>query len=117
MQKKRLIFTLLVDNGSFALSRNFRLQKIGDLKLAQFNDKLTATHIDELVILDVSRGPRKIDVFSTIVSSISKRCFIPITAGGGVSSLEHVEELLSAGADKILINSGLFEDGSLFKYW
>ncbi|MDA7719785.1 HisA/HisF-related TIM barrel protein [Alphaproteobacteria bacterium] len=103
---------MLVDNSYFALSRNFRLQKIGDINwlMDNYDFGLTATQIDELIILDVSRGGRNIDVFCSIVKSISQKCFIPISAGGGVLTFKHAEKLLHAGADKIVLNTALFED-------
>ena len=60
MLKKRVIFTLLYDNGSFMLSRNFRLQKVGDLEWLKknYNFSKLAFSIDELVLLDVTRTKR-----------------------------------------------------------
>ena len=53
MLKKRVIFTLLYDNGSFMLSRNFRLQRVGDLEWLKknYNFSKISFSIDELVIL------------------------------------------------------------------
>ena len=58
--KKRIIFTLLYNSGQFALSRNFRLQSIGDSEWLQknYNFDNVSFHIDELLILDVSRDKR-----------------------------------------------------------
>ena len=60
MLKKRVIFTLLYDNGSFMLSRNFRLQKVGDLKWLKknYNFSKLSFSIDELIVLDVTRTKR-----------------------------------------------------------
>ena len=56
MVKKRLIFTLLYNDGGFMLSRNFRLQRAGDIQWlkSNYNFKKIAFTIDELIILDVS---------------------------------------------------------------
>jgi len=58
MAKKRLIFTLLYNDGGFMLSRNFRLQRAGNIESLRtnYNFKNIAFSIDELIILDVSRG-------------------------------------------------------------
>ena len=72
MLKKRLIFTLLYDNGYFMLSRNFRLQKVGDdnwLKNS-YNFEEIAFSIDELILLDVTRNNKNIRQFSEAVKSI-----------------------------------------------
>ena len=56
--KKRVMFTLLYEQGQFVLSRNFRLQIVGNLEWLKKNYDFSkiAFSIDELVILDVSRG-------------------------------------------------------------
>ena len=57
MLKKRIIFTLLYDQGTFVLSRNLDLQKVGDLRWLKENYDFSrvAFSIDELIILDISR--------------------------------------------------------------
>lgn len=66
------------------LSRNFRLQKVGDMAWLQNNYDFSkvAFSIDELVVLDVSRNQRDIDQFSTQLQTLSRGCFVPISAGG-----------------------------------
>ena len=61
MLKKRLIFTLLYDSGYFSLSRNFRLQRVGDLKWLKenYNFEYISRYIDELIVLDVSKKKEK----------------------------------------------------------
>jgi len=89
------------------LSRNFRLQKVGNLKWLQknYNFSQIAFSIDELIILDVSREKNNQDEFCEHVRSLTEMCFIPIGAGGGVRDVEYARKLLHAGADKIVINS------------
>jgi cyclase len=110
--KKRIIFTLLYDAGYFMMSRNFRLQKVGDLSWLQKNYDFShiAFFIDELVVLDVTRGPRNTDRFAETLRALTGECFVPIAAGGGIRSLEQVRSLLRSGADKIVVNTLLFEE-------
>lgn len=112
MLKKRVIFTLLFDNGQFLLSRNFRLQKVGNLSWLErnYNFADVAFHIDELIVIDVSRNQRDLDSFCAMLEQVSSGCFAPITAGGGVTSVSHAKRLLRSGADKVLVNTALFED-------
>ena len=112
MLKKRIIFTLLYDQGTFVLSRNFRLQKVGDLRWLKENYDFSrvAFSIDELIILDVSRGDRDEEKFREHVGSLSEECFIPIAAGGGIRNVEQARQLLYSGADKIVVNSLLSND-------
>lgn len=97
------------------LSRNFRLQKVGDGRWLERNYDFSriAFSIDELMVLDVSREERNIDAFCQQLKSITKGCFAPIAAGGGVRSVEDARGLLRAGADKVVINTPLFGQSSL----
>jgi len=111
MLKKRVIFTLLYDDGSFMLSRNFRLQKVGDIQWLKrnYNFSKLSFSIDEIVLLDVSRKNRDVERFLNHVRDISELCFIPISAGGGIRDVKDAHNLINNGADKIVINS-LFGD-------
>ena len=117
MLKKRLIFTLLYSSGSFMLSRNFRLQAVGNFDWLQRNYDFShiSNSIDELVVLDVSRKKRNLDEFCEVLKAITFNNFVPITAGGGVKDVHSARNLLRSGADKILINSGLFNESNLEK--
>ena len=115
MLKKRLIFTLLYDQGFFMLSRNFRLQKVGDLRWLQTNYNFShiAFSIDELIVIDVSRRKRDISQFCEHLKVLTEGCFVPIAAGGGVRTIEHARTLLRSGADKVVINTPLFDNQAL----
>ena len=117
MLKKRLIFTLLYNRGSFMLSRNFRLQKVGDLKWLQLNYNFAqiSRAIDELIVLDVSREARNHASFSEMLKLLTKGCFMPISAGGGIRSLEQAKQLLRSGADKVVLNSAIHDDPALIR--
>ena len=115
MLKKRIIFTLHYENGVFNLSRNFRLQKIGDIDwlLKNYNFIKIAESIDELIIIDVSREKRNNQEFLNTVSEISKNIFVPVCLGGGIRTLEYAKKLFESGADKIILNTSLFVNPSL----
>jgi cyclase len=117
MVKKRIMFTLFYDNGQFCLSRNFGLQKVGDISWVQNNLRFSemSRFIDELIVLDVSRGVRNPDKFSETLKLVTKGCFVPVSAGGGVGSTEHARQLLQSGADKVVINSALENNPSEVK--
>lgn len=112
MLKKRLIFTLLYSNGQFMLSRNFRLQKVGNLHWLQTNYNFShiSFSIDELIVLDVTRGEKKPDEFCAALKQLTEGCFVPIAAGGGVRTIETARNLLRSGADKVVVNSALYEN-------
>lgn len=110
MLKKRLIFTLLSQNGVFQLSRNFSLQAVGNLDwLRKYYDLSSISRsVDELVLLNVARGEKRMESFCQDVSKLSSFCFMPIAAGGGIQSLDDAHRLLDSGADKLVVNSALF---------
>ncbi|NLQ05932.1 HisA/HisF-related TIM barrel protein [Cylindrospermopsis raciborskii] len=115
MLKKRIIFTLLYDSGSFMLSRNFRLQRVGNLDWLQrhYNFAHVSFFIDELIVLDVTRKERNLEDFCHTLQALTTGCFVPIAAGGGVRSLDQARSLLRSGADKIVVNSPLFDQPDL----
>lgn len=117
MVKKRLIFTLLYNDGGFMLSRNFRLQRAGNIEWLKgnYDFKNIAFTIDELIILDVSRNERNLERFCDHMKAITEECFIPIAAGGGIISHEHARAILNSGADKIVINTAFFKAPAFVK--
>ena len=94
------------------LSRNFKLQNVGDLDWLNkhYNFSRISFFIDELIILDVSRNERDFDFFCSQVKTLTKNCFVPISAGGGINNVNQAKTLLRSGADKIVVNSLLFNN-------
>lgn len=117
MLRKRVIFTLLYDSGSFMLSRNFRLQRVGNLDWLQrnYNFAHIAFFIDELIVLDVTRGQHDPTAFCETLKALTAGCFVPIAAGGGVRSVDQAYQLLRSGADKIVVNTPLFDQPELVR--
>ena len=117
MLKKRLIFTLLAQGGKFMLSRNFKLQSVGDVAWIRdhYEFDSIAFAIDELIVLDVTRGARDREGFAALLLELSRHCFMPIAAGGGIRSVDDARRLLNAGADKVVVNTALFTDPDLVR--
>lgn len=117
MVKKRLIFTLLYNDSGFMLSRNFRLQRAGNIEWlkSNYDFKKIAFTIDELIVLDVSRNERNISRFCEHIKLIGQECFIPIAAGGGIVSHDQARTIMNSGADKLVVNSALFKAPSFVK--
>ena len=115
MLRKRLIFTLIYSDGFFNQSRNFRLQKVGDINWLEKNYafKKLAFSLDELIVLDASRGSRDIITFAKNLSRLVEDVFIPICAGGGIRCMEDAEVLFKNGADKIILNTIIYENKDL----
>jgi cyclase len=96
------------------LSRNFRLQKVGDLKWLQTNYNFShiSYSIDELIVFDVTRGERSSKAFCEALKELAEGCFVPIAAGGGVRTLEYARTLLRSGADKVVVNTKLYDSSN-----
>lgn len=117
MLKKRLIFTILLQNNKIVLSRNFKLQSVGNIEwvIENFNIDSLFNSIDELVIINTNRFEEDFSIFCEQVANFSKNCFMPIAAGGGIISESHANNILNSGADKIIVNTILFENPDLVK--
>jgi cyclase len=96
-------------------SRNFRLQKVGNLTWLERNYQFQkiAFSLDELIVLNATKEKKSINTFAETISRLVNDVFIPIAAGGGIRSMEDAELLFNSGADKIVINSILSEDPPL----
>ena len=98
-------------------SRNFRLQRVGDLRWLERNYQFQriAFTLDELIVINATRGEKSIQTFAAMISELVNEVFIPLTAGGGIRTMQDAELLFNNGADKILVNSILIEDPGLVK--
>jgi imidazole glycerol-phosphate synthase subunit HisF len=110
MLRKRIIFCLNWEDGYFIQSRNFNRQRVGDYNwlLDNYRFKNTYKYIDELIINDLSLE-KMTDGFLKVVSLLRGVVHLPITVGGGISNFETAKLLFNVGADKIVINSALFD--------
>ena len=99
-------------------SRNFRLQRVGDLNWLEKNYKFQsiAFSLDELIILNASKIDKNIVEFASVVEKLVNNVFIPIAAGGGIRTLEDAKLLFNSGADKLVINTSLIESPELVKF-
>lgn len=104
MLTKRIIPCLDVTGGRVVKGTSFNdLRDAGDpVELAAFYYEEGA---DELVFLDIGATPEGRDTLVDIVNAVSKRVFIPLTVGGGLRSVEDMQRMLRAGADKVSVNT------------
>ncbi len=104
MLKVRLIPCLDVKDGRVVKGVNFvDLRDAGDpVEAATAYD---AAGADELCFLDITASHEKRGIMLDIVQRTAERCFMPLTVGGGISSVEDIRRLLEAGADKASINT------------
>lgn len=107
-RKKRLVFVLLWAQGWFVLSRNFQLQRVGDITwlFNNYNFGEASKYIDELIMLNVGGGA-DFKIFLTEAEKVGSQCFIPFTIGGGIRELSSIRECFLFGADKVVLNTAL----------
>ena len=104
MLKNRIIPCLDVDKGRVVKGVNFvDLVDAGDpVEQARLYD---AEGADELCFLDITASHEGRDTIFDVVARTAEECFMPLTVGGGVRTLDDIRKLLLAGADKVAINT------------
>lgn len=112
MLTKRIIPCLDIKNGRTVKGVNFvDLKDAGDpVELAEIYANEGA---DELVFLDITATEQKRKTLAELVLRVAEKVNIPFTVGGGISSIEDVDLLLNAGADKVSINSSAVKNPQL----
>lgn len=104
MLAKRIIPCLDVHAGRVVKGVNFlNLRDAGDP--VDVAARYEAEGADELVFLDITASHEQRDIILDVVSRTSEACFMPLTVGGGIRTLEDIRKLLNAGCDKVSINS------------
>ena len=112
MITKRIIPCLDVRNGRVVKGVNF--QGLNDVnspvELAKF---YSANGADELVFYDITASSDGRKIFTDILRETARNVFIPLTVGGGISSVKDFERVLSCGADKVSVNTGAINNPDL----
>ena len=112
MLKIRIIPVMLWDTHGLVKGKQFNPQRrVGSVIPATkiYNSR----DVDELILVDIQASQNGEAPRFEEVSQIASECSIPLTVGGGISSLEHIELLLKAGADKVSLNSVIYENPRL----
>ena len=112
MLKNRIIPCLDVKNGRVVKGINFvDLQDAGDpVEQAKIYSDGGA---DEICFLDITASNENRDTIYEAVKETSKKCFVPLTVGGGVRNVEDINKLLNCGADKVSINTAAVQDANV----
>ena len=112
MLKNRIIPCLDVKNGRVVKGINFvDLQDAGDpVEQAKIYSDGGA---DEICFLDITASNENRDTIYEVVEKTSKKCFVPLTVGGGVRSVEDINKLLNCGADKVSINTAAVQNSKV----
>ena len=114
MLKKRIIPCLDIKDGRVVKGINFlNLVDAGDPaeQAKIYNDN----GADEICFLDITASNENRNTILEVVKKTTKKCFVPLTVGGGVRTLKDISDLLFAGADKVSINTAAVTNENLIK--
>lgn len=125
MLKTRLIPVLLLKDGLLVRSELFREHQVIGNPVNEVQ-RLNEWNVDELIYLDITRGTtydqrrddqkiRSLGGPLEILQAVSKTCFMPLTWGGRIKSVQDMALYLSSGADKVAINSEAFRRPELIR--
>lgn len=114
MRRIRVIPVLLIQDGGLVKSVNFKKHKyVGDPINAVriFNDKF----VDEIAILDISASQNNKPPNLSEIADIASEAFMPLSYGGGITSLKQIEEILYNGVEKVTLNHSALNNPSLIE--
>ena len=114
MLKKRIIPCLDIKDGRVVKGINFvNLIDAGDPseQAKIYNDN----GADEICFLDITASNENRNAILEVVKKTTEKCFVPLTVGGGVRTMEDISNLLRAGADKVSINTAAVLDPDIVK--
>ena len=103
MLKKRIIITLTFCNGVLFRTKNFK----ADYRYTK--NFIDLWSIDELILIDISNNKFS-NQFLDLVRYFSQNCFVPISVGGGITSVENADTYFKEGADKVVLGSNIIEN-------
>ncbi len=119
MLAKRIIPCLDVHDGRTTRGQQFGRAEAGELKdvgdPVELAVRYDAEGADELVFYDITATAHGRATMRDVIMRVAERCFMPLTVGGGVRTLDDVKALFDAGADKVSINSGAVADPELIR--
>jgi imidazole glycerol-phosphate synthase subunit HisF len=114
MLKHRVIPCLLLRNGGLVKTLKFADAKyVGDPinAIRIFNDK----EVDELMVLDITASKDKKEPNYELIEQFASECFMPLTYGGGIKTMEQAQRLFNSGIEKICLQTSVLDDLSLVK--
>ena len=120
MPKNRIIPIVLLKNGRVVQSKQFKRHQILGTP-SVIVGRMSNWFSDELIYIDITRDNyydlnrddlnfNNSNDFYTILNDLSKKCFMPLTSGGGIRNIKDIEIRLNSGADKVCINSEVIKN-------
>ena len=121
--RKRLIACIFLKGGMIIRSEDFKKHQVIGNPINQVK-RFSDWAMDEIIYIDISktsnydnrRDDHMIKISDNkfdLLSEISKSIFVPLSFGGGVRTVEDIQNILQRGADKVVLNSGIYLDNDL----
>jgi len=111
---KRIIPTVLNSDSRLVKGKGFKANRVVGHAM-QASCIYARREVDELIILDINATENDRDPDYQFVESLTDRCFMPITWGGGIKNLDQVKKLLHSGVDKVSVCTAALNDYNLVK--
>jgi cyclase len=114
MLKHRVIPTLLLHNGGLVKTQRFKAPKyVGDPinAIRIFNEK----EVDELMVLDISASKENREPDYALIEQFASECYMPLTYGGGVRSVQQAQRIFASGVEKICVQTAALENLQLVR--
>ena len=108
--KHRLIAVIIVADGRVVQSESFKHTNVIHYDAYHAVEAFNRWSVDEIVLINVSREITSQQEFTKIVENVSKTCFVPLTVGGWIDSIDYGSKLISCGADKLLLNTAWYSN-------
>ena len=115
MLKKRLIAVLILRDGQVVQSIKFKHTNVIHYDPVHAMEAFNKWSVDEIVLLNVSREAESREAFAQSVEHVSRHCFVPLSVGGWITDAAYARELLSKGADKLVLNTAFADDPELLR--
>ncbi len=109
MLRPRVLPVLLLQGGRLVKTMRFRKPRyVGDPINAVriFNEK----EVDELIVIDIDAGRAGVSIPLKLITRIAGECFMPMTYGGGIRTLDQIAQIMAAGVEKVSINRAAVAD-------
>ncbi len=114
MLKVRVIPTLLYRDVTLVKGVGFDARRVVGSPM-QAVQVYNLRNVDELCFFDITASPQRRGPDFSLIDELADRCFMPLTVGGGVRTLDDVRDLLAVGADKVAINTAALDDPELVR--
>jgi imidazole glycerol-phosphate synthase subunit HisF len=114
MIKKRIICTFLYNGSNLVKGQKFINKRVVSSPIPLIKI-FNLRKIDELIFIDIEASKKNREINYKLIENLLKNFFSPITIGGGIDSIEKINNILKCGADKVLINSYSFKNLNFIK--